>query len=107
MPKHIFTQSQFDEIKSLLKKRLSQDKVDQKSTRAKIRKLGFLISEYHNNTTDSDFQKLLSSGMIQIIGNSQHTRLTLPKNLVSKIRVGEKKISKFSGDKSLPAFINN
>lgn len=67
MKKYKFTQSQFDEISLLLKKRLTENRDEQKKSRAKIRKLGFMISDYFKGFTDADFKKLLDKGNIEII----------------------------------------
>lgn len=67
MKKYKFTQAQFDEISLLLKRRLTENRKDQKKTRAKIRKLGFMISNHFYGFTDLDFKKLLNEGDIEII----------------------------------------
>lgn len=67
MAKYIFTQTQFDEISSLLKKRINQSRDKQKGTRTKVRKSGFMISDYYNGFSDIDFKKLLEKGEIEII----------------------------------------
>jgi len=67
MAKYNFTGQQFEEIKSLLKRRLTENRGDQKRTREKIRKLGFKISDYFNGFSDKDLQELLNNGVINII----------------------------------------
>ncbi len=62
MTKYKFTQSQFDEISLLLKRRPTENRDEQKKTRAKIRRLGFMISDYFNGFTDLDFKRLLHLG---------------------------------------------
>ena len=89
MAKYKFTQSQFDEISLLLKRRPTESRDEQKKTRAKIRKLGFMISEYFNGFKHLDFKKLLDKGEIEIIGKqnstvSQTTIKNIPKQAISK-----------------------
>ena len=89
MAKYKFIQSTFDEISSLLKRRPTESNDDQKKTRAKIRKLGFMISEYFNGFTDIDFKKLLDRGDIEIVGkqislSTKTTRNSAPTRTISK-----------------------
>lgn len=67
MKRYKFTQSQFDEISSLLKRRLTENRKEQKKTRAKIRKLGFMISDHFNGFTDLDLKELLANNYIEIV----------------------------------------
>lgn len=73
MIKYRFTQSQFDEIRLLLKRRVTESRDEQKKTRGKIRKLGFMISDYFNGFNENDFKKLLDKGEIVIIDKSTFT----------------------------------
>src|SRR5687767_146793 len=66
MGKYKFTTNQFDEIALLLRRRLYENRSEQKKTRAKIRKLGFMISDYQNGFSDLDFKKLFEDGEIEI-----------------------------------------
>lgn len=84
MTTYKFTQSTFDQICLLLKKRLTQSRDDQKKTRAKIRKLGFMISDHFNGFTELDFKELLSKGDIEIIGKQILTATHTPRNPVPK-----------------------
>ena len=89
MAKYRFTQSQFDEISLLLKRRPTESRDEQKKTRAKIRKLGFMISDYFKGFTNLDFKKLLETGEIEIIGKQnftlpQTTIKNVPKQTISK-----------------------
>lgn len=70
MAKYTFTQAQFDEISMLLKRRKTESRDKQKATRAKIRRLGFNISNYFNGFSENDFQSLLAKKEIKIIGTS-------------------------------------
>src|SRR5690606_19590909 len=77
MAKYTFMQSQFDEISRLLKKRLIQNKDEQKRTRAKIRKLGFRISDYFHGFDDKDFKRLLENGIIKIVDEQGNRNVPL------------------------------
>lgn len=67
MAKYKFTQSQFDNIRLLLKNRAAESRDKQKRSRAEIRRLGFMISDYFKGFTDLDFNKLLDKGEIEIV----------------------------------------
>lgn len=67
MPKYKFTKTVFDEICSLLRRRPTETRDEQKKTRARIRKLGFRISDYYNGFTDLDLKKLFEKGEVEII----------------------------------------
>ena len=73
MTKYKFTQSQYDEIRILLKRRVTESRDEQKKTRGKIRKLGFMISDYFNGFNENDFKKLLNKGEIVIVDKSNLT----------------------------------
>lgn len=74
MTKYKFTQSQYDEIRLLLKRRVTESRDEQKKTRGKIRKLGFMISDYFNGFNENDFKKLLDKGEIVIVDKSILTK---------------------------------
>lgn len=74
MTKYKFTQSQYDEIRLLLKRRVTESRDEQKKTRGKIRKLGFMISDYFNGFNENDFKKLLDKGEIVIVDKSTFTK---------------------------------
>jgi len=67
MAKYKFTKDQFDEIIQLLKRRSTENPTEKKMTRAKIRRIGFKISDYFNGFSNLDFEKLLAMGEIEII----------------------------------------
>lgn len=73
MTKYKFTQSQYDEIKLLLKRRVTERRDEQKKTRGEIRKLGFMISDYFNGFNENDLKKLLDKGEIVIVDKSMLT----------------------------------
>ena len=75
MAKYKFTKKQFDDISVLLKRRLSENRPEQKKTRGKIRKLGFMISDYRVGFTDLEFKELLNNGIIEITTNGNVKKL--------------------------------
>lgn len=84
MAKYKFTKSQFDEINLLLKRRITESRDEQKKTRRRIRKLGFMISNYFNGFNDIDFKNLLNNGEIEIIGNQFFSTTQTTKNVNTK-----------------------
>jgi hypothetical protein len=93
MTKYKFNQSQFDKITLLLKRRVTESRDEQKKTRAKIRTLGFSISDYFNGFTDLDFKKLLDKGDIEIIDSRFSAALQSNKKVVPKQTVSKSKSS--------------
>ena len=93
MAKYKFTQSTFDEISSLLKRRPTEIRDDQKKTRAKIRKLGFMISDYFNGFTDLDFKQLIDKSDIEIVGKQISVTTQNNRNPVSKQTILKPKTS--------------
>ncbi len=73
MAKYRFAQSQYDEISLLLKRRVTESRDEQKKIRGRIRKLGFMISDYFNGFNENDFKKLLHKGEIVIVDKSTLT----------------------------------
>ena len=80
-----FTRQQFEEIKLLLKRRLSENKNQKKISRGKIRKLGFNISDHFYGFTERDFQDLLNTNIISIVNNFES---------INKINIKTNKIKK-------------
>jgi len=68
MSNNAFTYSIAMQIKKLLDERLSADRIRKKSIRAKLRGLGFYISDYFNGFSSHDFDKLVETGKITVIG---------------------------------------
>ncbi len=70
--KDIFTKEEYEVIVRLLKSKVRSDKSGKKSIRAKIRRIGFYISDFQNSDDDefdvNDFQRLIKSGRITVIG---------------------------------------
>lgn len=93
MAKYYFTKEVFEQIAFLLKNRVSEDRNKQKTTRAKIRRLGFMISDYHTGFTEREFRELERKGEIQIIGATSNidTVASIPKQEREK-RFFKKKI---------------
>lgn len=91
MTKYKFTQLQFDEISLLLKRRPTESRYEQKKTRAKIRRLGFMISDYFYGFTNLDFKKLLDKDEIEIVGKqifnaTQTTQNNVLRQTISKTK---------------------
>lgn len=78
-----FTTSQIDEIKKLIADKVRATADKQKGIRAKIRKLGFHYSDFSSKKdgyTVADFEALIRSGQIKVIGgNYKPTEQTLAK----------------------------
>lgn len=85
MAKYKFTQSQFDEIRVLLKRRVTEGRDEQKKIRTKIRALGFMISDYAKGFSDTDFTKLLDEGEIEIVYKQVSNATQTAKTLVTKL----------------------
>jgi len=68
-----FTTSQIDEIKKLIADKVRATADKQKGIRAKIRKLGFHYSDFSSKKdgyTVADFEALICSGQIKVIGSN-------------------------------------
>jgi hypoxanthine-DNA glycosylase len=102
--KYKFTKTQFDEICLLLRRRPSEGRDQQKETRARIRKLGFMISDYFNGFSDLDFEKLLDKGEIEITTRQNSVTTPPVKKTITKqvISTTKTNISK----KALPPVID-
>jgi len=71
--KNIFTQTEIQELRDLIKQRISADRSRQKSIRAKMRRIEFYGQDDFGITDlqPSDFEMLINSGRIKIIGKKQ------------------------------------
>ncbi len=71
--KDIFTQTEIQELRNLIKQRISADRSRQKSIRAKMRRIGFYGQDDFgiNDLQPSDFEMLINSGRIKIFGKEQ------------------------------------
>lgn len=104
MSKYKFTQGQFDEICSLLRRRPTESRDEQKKTRGRIRKLGFRISDYFTGFSDLDFKKLFDKGEIEITSGQNSVANTSITKTITKATIPTKSsISK----KGLPPVIDN
>lgn len=64
-----FSQSEIKELKSLIKARIKADRSRQKRIRARMRRIGFYGSDFGlNDLQPSDFDNLIRSGQIKVIG---------------------------------------
>jgi hypothetical protein len=68
--KNTFTQSEITELKQLIRDRIDANTSQQKSIRAKMRRIGFYGKNDFgiNNLQPSDFEGLISSGQVKIVG---------------------------------------
>jgi len=66
-----FTKAEAEQIRSLIKQKLEASTTEQKTIRAKIRKVGFHFSDFSNKKgyNVQDFDDLVSSGQITIAGH--------------------------------------
>jgi len=104
MAKYKFTQTQFDEICMLLLRRPTESRDEQKKTRARIRKLGFMISDYFNGFSNLDFKKLLDTGEIEITTGQNFVAKPSTRKIITKatIPTTKRNVSK----KGLPPVID-
>ncbi len=66
-----FTKSEANQIRKLINQKLNASKNEQKTIRNKIRNIGFYFSDFSNKKgyTVQDFENLIKTGEIKIIGN--------------------------------------
>jgi len=71
--KNVFTQTEIQELRDLIKQRISSDRSRQKSIRAKMRRIEFYGQDDFGITDlqPSDFEMLINSGRIKITGKKQ------------------------------------
>jgi hypothetical protein len=79
--KDTFTQSEISELRTLIKERIKAERSRQKGIRAKMRKIGFYGSDDFGiiDMQPSDFERLISSGRIKVIGQKNVQNTELPK----------------------------
>ena len=86
--KDTFTQTEISELRNLIKERIKADRSRQKGIRAKMRNIGFYGSDDFGiiDMQPSDFERLINSGRIKVIGqkNVQNTELPKQKSELSK-----------------------
>ena len=68
--KNVFTRSEIEYLKELIKERCTADSSKQKGIRAKMRKVGFYGKDDFGITdmTIEKFEELINSGAIKVIG---------------------------------------
>lgn len=68
--KRVFTESEINRLRSIIRKKVISSRNEQKKIRNEIRKIGFYFSDYSNKKgyTVDDLESLISDGSIQIIG---------------------------------------
>ncbi|MFT4682379.1 MAG: hypothetical protein ACI9YU_002241 [Flavobacteriales bacterium] len=71
--KNVFTKSEVEELRGLIKKRINADRTLQKSIRAKMRKLKFYGQDDFGivDLQPRDFEMLITSGRIKVLGENQ------------------------------------
>jgi hypothetical protein len=77
--RHSFTTMEIGKIKLLLDEVRRSDRSRQKSLRAQLRRMGFYITDYAADQmgfTSSDVDRLVSRGVIKLLGSSTPTRRT-------------------------------
>lgn len=81
-----FTQSEINELRDLIKQRISADRSKQKSIRAKMRKIGFFGQDDFgiNDIQPSDLDMLINSGRIKIAGQTSVKDNYISKPLAKK-----------------------
>lgn len=84
--KDTFTQTEISELRNLIKERIKADRSRQKGIRAKMRKIGFYGSDDFGiiDMQPSDFERLISSGRIKVIGQTTVQKAELPKQKIEK-----------------------
>ena len=94
--KNTFTQTEISELRNLIKERIKADRSRQKGIRSKMRNIGFYGSDDFGiiDMQPSDFERLINSGRIKIIGQKYVQNTVLPKQ---KSELPKKEIEK-SGD---------
>jgi hypothetical protein len=95
--KDIFTQSEIQELRSLIKERINADRSRQKSIRAKMRRIGFYGQGDFgiNDLQPADFEMLLKSGRIRIAGKDQPISKKVENKTDSKHETNELSIDNY------------
>jgi hypothetical protein len=91
--KDTFTQTEISELRNLIKERIKADRSRQKGIRAKMRNIGFYGSDDFGivDMQPSDFERLINSGRIKVIGqkNVPNTELSKQKTELPKKEIGK------------------
>jgi len=79
--KDTFTESEISELRNLIRERIKADRSRQKGIRAKMRRIGFYGSDDFgiNDLQPADFEKLINSGRIKILGKTNQPKITQKK----------------------------
>lgn len=79
--KDTFTQTEISELRNLIKERVKADRSRQKGIRAKMRTIGFYGSDDFGiiDMQPLDFERLINSGRIKVIGQKNVPNTKLPK----------------------------
>jgi hypothetical protein len=94
-----FTTSQIDEIKRLIADKVEATPYKQKGIRAKIRKLGFHYSDFSSKKdgyTVADFEALIRSGQIKVIGGNYNPTEQQTTKSIAKIKPATTKVCQTS-----------
>jgi len=73
-----------------LDERLSADRARQKTIRAKIRRLGFFISDYWPGFSSRDFDELVRTGKIKVVERRDEQNVASP---AARLQPAERKIA--------------
>lgn len=86
--KKSFSREEADEIIRLLGRKLAAGRTDQKTIRAKIRKLRFYISDFRDGGTfsDDDFRELIQSGAVTVRGEVSSSEKPSSKEKLQRTR---------------------
>ena len=84
--KGTFTQTEISELRDLIKERIKADRSRQKGIRAKMRKIGFYGSDDFGiiDMQPSDFERLINSGRIKVIGQKTDQKVELHNQKIEK-----------------------
>ena len=87
--KDIFTQKEVDELVTLIRRRCSASRDEQKTIRNRMRKIGFYGRDGFDiiDMTVEKFNELISCGSIKVIGKSNTSTIGVVKNRVEEIPV--------------------
>lgn len=96
--KNTFSALEISELRSLIKERITADRARQKGIRAKMRRIGFYGSDDFGITDlqPTDFESLISSGRIKIIGQANLKKATPKTTQTKETNVVDKPIEKGS-----------
>ena len=99
--KDIFTQSEIQDLRNLIKQRIYADRSRQKSIRAKMRRIGFYGQDDFgiNDLQPTDFEMLLNSGRLRIVGEDQPISKKVENKTDSKRETNELSINNYEAQK--------